>query len=173
MTSTGRQFWPCDPRPEDVDIADISHHLARICRFNGAVKVPHYSVAQHCILVSQLVAEDLALVGLMHDATEAYCGDMIRPLKQALPSYKAIEDLIWAAIAAKFNLPVDLPPEVKDADNIALVTERRDVMPKAQFLWASSLERYSPAPGIIKPMAAVEAEMAFMMRFNQLTAINQ
>ena len=37
-TFSGKQFWPCDPRPEEIDIADIAHHLSNLCRFTGAVK---------------------------------------------------------------------------------------------------------------------------------------
>ena len=172
MTWQGRRFWPWDPRPEDVDIDVIAHHLARICRFNGAVKVEHYSVAQHSIIVSQLVPDDMAFMGLMHDAAEAYCGDQIRPNKVGLPDFQQLEARIWAAVAAKFKLPLELPPEVKDADNIALVTERRDVMPQAQFEWSSTLDCYRPRPEPIKAMSAVAAELAFMGRFYELSEMN-
>ena len=77
LTYTGRQFWPLDPRPEDICIRDIAHHLSLCCRFNGACRV-HYSVAQHSVMVANILPAPLRFWGLMHDATEAYVGDMVR-----------------------------------------------------------------------------------------------
>jgi 5'-deoxynucleotidase YfbR-like HD superfamily hydrolase len=121
------------PRVEDIWIDDIAHSLANLCRFGGHCR-QFYSVAQHSVLVSRLVPLHLAFVGLMHDATEAYVGDMVRPLKYSLPQFLEIEDAIWRLIARRFDLPLHLPAEVKEADDIALVTERRDLIissPKA------------------------------------------
>ena len=94
LTTTGRQFWPASPDPEQIQIEDIAHALSNLCRFGGHTR-EFYSVAQHSVLVSQNVPDDLRLVGLMHDATEAYCGDMIRPLKNVLPEFKELENGIW------------------------------------------------------------------------------
>jgi len=84
-TFTGQGFDPFNPRPEDVRIADIAHHLAMICRFGGATPV-FYSVAQHSVLVARLVLEISgdplwALYGLHHDNGESAMGDIRRPLK--------------------------------------------------------------------------------------------
>lgn len=92
-TASGRAFWSLDPRPEDVRIEDIAAQLSRICRFGGALKpgVSFYSVAQHSVLVSYNVPEEYALEGLLHDAAEAYVGDVIKPIKSALvPEYDAV-----------------------------------------------------------------------------------
>jgi hypothetical protein len=81
QTFTGRQFWPCDPRPEDVCLEDIAHHLALMCRFGGACRV-FYSVAEHSVRVAELVWDrtngdrEAALAGLLHDASEAYLVDI-------------------------------------------------------------------------------------------------
>lgn len=76
QTFTGRAYWPCDPLPSDVYIGDIAHALARLCRFNGHVIVPHYSVAEHSVRCSRIVESNLALAALLHDAAEAYVADV-------------------------------------------------------------------------------------------------
>lgn len=118
LTSTGKKYWPLDPHPDDIDIHDIAHHLSLLCRFTGACS-HFYSVAEHSVLVSELLEREdpkLAMLGLMHDATEAYLGDVGRPLKAHLPEYVAIENNNWLAIADHFGLPDDMPPSVKKAD---------------------------------------------------------
>ncbi|MDI1288693.1 MAG: hypothetical protein PSX37_01920 [bacterium] len=90
-TFTGQKFYPLDPRADEVHAPDIAKALSQICRYGGHTS-QHYSVAEHCVLMSLAVAPEHALFALLHDATEAYVGDMVRPLKQALPEYRAIED---------------------------------------------------------------------------------
>src|ERR1700683_336889 len=80
VTFSGRRFYVLDPRPSDVRIEDIAHSLSLQCRFNGHVK-NFYSVAQHSVLVSERCDPADALYGLLHDASEAYIGDMSAPLK--------------------------------------------------------------------------------------------
>jgi len=127
VTFTGRAFYPMDPRPEEISIYDIAHALAHTCRFGGHVR-EFYSVAQHAVLCSYLVPLEFALQALHHDDTEAYCGDMVRPLKSMLPAYQAVEAKIWCAVADKFKLPLALNPLVKNADHIMLRSEQRDLM---------------------------------------------
>jgi hypothetical protein len=91
QTFTGRQFFPMDPRPEEVDPTDIAHALSLLCRYNGHVD-RFYSVAEHCVHLSYVVPPEHALWALLHDATEAYVGDMISPLKIHMPGYRAAED---------------------------------------------------------------------------------
>lgn len=167
QTSTGTVFWPEDPRPEEVRIEDIAHHLAHICRFGGATKT-FYSVAQHSVLVSRIVSPDLAFAGLMHDAAEAYLGDVVRPLKYALPDYRAIETRVEAVIEAAFGL--DLTDgeraEIKRADNIALVTERRDLLAvQVPLPWAVQC---APLPDRIEALESFQASVQFRLRFIEL-----
>jgi hypothetical protein len=89
QTFTGKQFWPLDPRPDEVYIEDIAHALGNICRFNGHC-LRFYSVAEHCFHVSHKVVPGLALMGLLHDAAEAYVCDVVRPVKPYLKEYKKI-----------------------------------------------------------------------------------
>ena len=128
LTYTGRAWWPLDPDPNDVDIVDIAHALSMLCRFSGMVR-EFYSVAEHSWHVSTMVPRAYALEALLHDASEAYCCDVVRPLKYALPDYLRVEALNQLAVRTKFGLPHIESPCVKEADNNILSTERRDLLP--------------------------------------------
>lgn len=139
QTYSGGMFWPLDPRPEDVRIEDIAHHLSNVCRFGGACE-SHYSVAQHSVLVSLIVPPRLALAGLLHDASEAYLNDVLRPLKRWGPfarGYCAAEVRVQAAVCRALGVPLRacLSRVVQDADNVALATERRDLMKESVAPW--------------------------------------
>lgn len=112
-----------DPKSEQITLHDIAHQLSLVCRFGGAIK-EHYSVAAHSIWVSHTVPPEHALQGLLHDAAEAYLGDMPTPLKNLLPEYKKIEQRFWEVIANKFNVPVELAEVVKEVDQQAYIRER-------------------------------------------------
>ena len=135
QTYTGKHVDPFNLRPEQIDIQDIAHSLSLQCRFNGHCK-EFYSVAEHSIRVSNILPAEFKLWGLLHDATEAYLGDIITPIKKELcvfgplgdDSLKIIEE--WAAkvIAQKFGLVWPMPEEVHHADRVLLATEFRDLM---------------------------------------------
>lgn len=167
QTYSGKRFDLLNPDARMVDILDIAHALSNLCRFNGHV-TRFYSVAQHSVLVSSLAGPEHALCGLLHDATEAYVGDMVRPLKQLIPNFRTFEDRIWHAVAARFGLPSILPPIVKHADNVALVTERRDLLRPSGHRWDIALEAVPPAPDRIVPMPPAAARAAFIDRFARL-----
>jgi hypothetical protein len=139
QTYSGIKFYPLDPRPEDVSIVDIAHALGNVCRFAGHVS-EHYSVAQHSVLVSQLVPPEDALWGLMHDAAEAYTGDLPRPIKKQIPQWAGIENRLLDVIAQRFNLRLPVPTSVWYFDNVILSMEARDLFvggPVAD--WTSAL----------------------------------
>ena len=167
-TYLGNRFYLLDPRIDDVAVEDIAHGLAYQCRFNGQTRT-FYSVAQHSIIVAALVPEEQRLAALLHDAAEAYLGDMVKPLKLLLPEFSAIEDQVSAIIATKFGLPGFAFPEIKRADLIALATEKRDLMPYSTESW-ESLRGISPMPQIIVPMSPEEAKAAFLAAFELLNA---
>lgn len=151
-----------------VDDQDIAQALSRIPRFNGHTR-QFYSVAQHCVLASQLVPAEDALAALLHDATEAYIGDMISPLKALLPAYRLIEQRVWVAIAKRFGVDTVMPNSVKQADLQLLATERRDLLPESPQEWPC-LEGVEPLTDPIEPWSPQLAEMAWGLRLEELTA---
>jgi 5'-deoxynucleotidase YfbR-like HD superfamily hydrolase len=131
-TPSGRRFWLQDPRPEEVDPYDLAWGLSRIPRFNGmTVAARPYSVAQHLVLASRLVPGKHALHALLHDAHEAYCQDVVSPLKKLIgESYATVEGRLKTAVSAAFGVAWDDGAEraVKAVDNLLLVTEARDLL---------------------------------------------
>lgn len=166
ITYTGRRFWPAEPNPADICIEDIAHSLAHQCRFGGHTRM-FYSVAQHSVIVSEIHAED-PFKGLMHDATEAYCADLMRPLKVQLPEYNRIEAGVWAAVCSRFGMTTELSESLKTADNIALMTERRDLIQMNGYRWVYHLEIIKPLDKPIKCWKPEEAEHRFLSRFYEL-----
>lgn len=167
QTWTGHKFYPLDPRAEDFAIEDIAHALANVCRFGGHCRV-FYSVAQHCVRVSHNVPASLALAGLLHDAAEAFIGDMVRPLKRMheMQSYRDCELRIRGVIAAKFDLlDVHDPDElIRLADDRALATERRDLFDDA-LPWNPLPPPFADE---IVPWLPTKAEMLFLDRYDRL-----
>lgn len=135
QTYSHRRFDLLNPRIEDVHIEDIAHALSHLCRFNGHT-LAFYSVAQHSVLVAQICEErepGTGLAGLMHDAAEAYIGDVTRPLKQLLSAefdlLVQIEARVAQVIAQAFGMSWPFPAIVHQADEILLATEVRDLLP--------------------------------------------
>ena len=167
QTFTGKKFFPLNPNIDDIDIDDIAHGLSNICRFNGQSKF-FYSVAQHAVLVSRLCKKH-PRQGLHHDDPEAFLTDIVRPVKKKMPAYKAAEAVLWRVIAKKFDLPFELDPEVHQADQIALMTEKRDVMSLCVHKWALE-DHYQPSDIRIVPMTPMEAKQAFLDRYYELAS---
>lgn len=166
LTASGIMFNLLEPRAEDVCIQDIAAALSKLCRFTGHVKA-FYSVAQHSYLVAKIVPPEHALQALLHDATEAYIGDVSSPLKRQLPDYRAIEARIEAAIFERFGLPPVLHRSVKHADLVLLATERRDMMPPHADEW-EILDDIEPITYPIKPHGPAMAELVFLQTYDQL-----
>jgi hypothetical protein len=168
QTFTGRAFYPMDPRVEDVDPADIAHALSLICRYGGHVKV-FYSVAEHCVLMSYAVAPENALWALLHDATEAYVGDMVRPLKHHMPAYREAEDRLSDVIADRFGVSQICPDEVKRADLRILHDERDALMGDPPQTWGS-LDGVKRLGVGVTGWAPEYAERQYLNRLRQLVA---
>lgn len=169
-TYTGKTFDFVNPTPEMIDIADIAHSLAAQVRFNGHTLVP-YSIGQHSMGVATWVFKELqdkaiALQGLLHDATEAYVGDLVSPLKELIPDFKQIEKRIWAVIATKFGVPIELHPMVKETDLRILLTERNHLLNNERTPAWELDKHYAPLPvQTIVPLPFVEVRKQFMGLF--------
>jgi hypothetical protein len=114
---------------KQIELEDIVTGLSNVCRYSGQVS-EFYSVAEHCMMVSDYVPKRLRKYALLHDAAEAYMGDVPRPVKLLCPGYKAIEAKVEAAILARFNIPVPSDEDhatVKVIDNRALLTEAAEL----------------------------------------------
>jgi hypothetical protein len=157
-TYSGIAFDLRDPRPAMVRLDDIVHSLSLMNRFNGAALFP-YSVAQHSLHVAALVPAELRLEGLLHDAAEAYIGDMVSPLKQVMPEYKAVEARIHRVVALTFGLRYPDPPEIKKADLAVLAAEREQVLQPSYGPWFKDFPE--PARIDIKPRDWQEVKASF------------
>jgi 5'-deoxynucleotidase YfbR-like HD superfamily hydrolase len=133
-THTGRMLDLADPEHADISIEDVAHHLARVCRFGGAVD-GFYSVASHTLYVSRALetrghSPYVVAAGLLHDSAEAYLGDVVSGLKRMMPDYKTLEKRWEARLQDFFDIRwrdgrVGLA--VKDADLRARLSEVRDL----------------------------------------------
>jgi uncharacterized protein len=174
QTVSGRWVNPFDPDPDQLDAGDIARALANQCRFGGHSRV-FYSVAQHSVIVSELVeqrggdAEDV-FAALMHDASEAYLGDMPHPIKHRSSlgaAFKAAEDHLEAALRERFRIKADVP-EIKRADRALLATERRAFSGEG-WHWPE-LEGVEPLELELTALAPDEAAQAFAQRYAELAA---
>lgn len=133
------------PDLQALTLTDIATGLSRLARFNGATRGPYpYTVAQHSCLVADILAErrhthTLQKAGLLHDAHEALCGDIISPVKAALGHHvvHALERRLQVALSARFGLGplIWCQPAIQQADADALATERRDLMARPAWPW--------------------------------------
>lgn len=169
QTHSGVAFYPLAPRPEDVRLGDIAHHLALQNRFSGATRCP-YSVAEHSVRVMRLVEEwgrsDLALSALMHDSAEAYVVDVPSPIKrhESMAWYRETEARVMAAICERFGIAFagTIDPIVKRADLVLLATERRDLMCESDVEWGPLPD---PLPHRIEPQDWRNAKADFAYFF--------
>lgn len=169
QTHSRKRFSLLNPDPESVDILDIAHSLSHQCRFLGHVE-KFYSVAQHSVLVSLLCPSELALWGLLHDAAEAYIGDMPMPLKclPEMEEYRKVEAGVMLAVCTKFKLPLEEPGGVIEVDQRLLATEARDLLQTdAQRDWGHRVPPFGE--GTIEPCWSSSLAYAkFLARYSEL-----
>jgi hypothetical protein len=164
QTFTGRAVHPCRLDPAQVVIDDIAHALANQCRFSGHTRF-HYSVAQHSVLVALVLPKELALEGLLHDASEAYLVDLPAPLKVSglFEAYKCFERRAMWSIRQAFRLLPNEPPEVKLADKRMLSTEFAYVMGTGPGTHRYAHAKIPPYEGLaILPWSPDRAEAMFL-----------
>lgn len=183
QTFRGGKFWPLDPRAGEVFAEDVAHALANVCRFSGHVRF-FYSVAQHSVHVSENVPESAAFHALLHDAAEAYIGDVARPSKRnfyvLLPvgftgrwryaTFQEMEHRILNQVMTRFGCSWGGSwSAVKEADDRMLVTEARDLMPLGYEEWDVVVRgKVEPYPFTVEPWSPEKAERRFMERFVHL-----
>ncbi|QDF14290.1 phosphohydrolase [Dinoroseobacter phage vB_DshS-R4C] len=155
------------PTPEDIHLGDIARALSRLCRYTGH-GARFYSVAEHSVHCLRYAERHFSKIHppaihasvLMHDATEAYLGDVSRPLKSALSAYRDLEALVSTAISRRFGLNFQgCAAHIKKADRLMLATEKAALLPGAGH-WPDL-----PAPDpetIIEGWAPDVAERTFL-----------
>ena len=180
---SGRRLDLLDPSPLDIEIEDIARGLARVARWNGQTMGDHaFSVAEHSVIVEDLFAQlnpeatqAQRLTALLHDAAEYVIGDMISPFKNALGlDYKNFEARIEEAIHIRFDLPPIMPralkKKIKKCDIYCAWFEATQI---AGFDPVEADQFFAAPPKgldlILKPLPVVEAEAAFLARFEALT----
>jgi 5'-deoxynucleotidase YfbR-like HD superfamily hydrolase len=180
---SGRRLDLLDPSPLDIEIEDIAHGLARVARWNGQTVGDHaFSVAQHCIVVEEIVAHirpDIEprwrLAALLHDAPEYVIGDMISPFKAALGvDYRSFEDRLESAIHIRFGLPAKTPPLIKklikQADRACAFFEAVQL---AGFGHDEALDFFGKPPAgyslTIEPQPPSVAQERYVHRYNLLS----
>ena len=165
LLRSGRYFDFERPQDAYFTVEDIAGALAKICRFTGQTN-QFYSVAEHSVLVSRLVSREDAFAGLMHDAAEAFLGDVSSPLKALLPDYLIVERRVEAAIFERFQIPLPLPESVKRADRAMLGLEQRQLMNTADD-WP--ITRGVDVPRFtIGCLSPGRSERLFLDRFHEL-----
>lgn len=185
---TGRKIYPLDPEIGDIRIYEIAWALSHICRYNGHL-FKHYSVAQHslevleCVMgipwrqrfyVEQPAGGDrcaLALAALLHDAPEAYLGDVIRPLKRGggVSDAWLEAEKKWSRLVERaFGLPEGLidDPAIKKADDRVLLAERRDLLEQPPANWRE--RDYPPAEQMIHVESPEFVRQRFLAIFHRL-----
>lgn len=174
LTASGRRWPLTDPGPSDVHWPDIADALAKLCRFNGHCTT-FYSVAQHSVFVAELLPPELRPYGLLHDAHEAFLGDIHRPMQLAMdqiaagaiPMLRTLEtahdQAIHAAACLDWPIPESIRTQIKHADLVALATERRDLMADSP-LWDQPLP--DPSPRRINAWNWTRAHETFLDRLH-------
>jgi hypothetical protein len=165
---SGRYFDFLDPQPDQFTLADIAGALSKICRFGGQIE-RFYSVAEHLVMCDRVAERDGHHLGvrkavLMHDAAEAFCGDMVKPLKEMMPAYKVVEARVEAVIAKKFGIDFDeYLGFVSEIDHAMLIAERRQLFSKDKVKWAGE-DDVRPLHVMIEGWRPMDAEVAFVHR---------
>lgn len=142
---SGSYFDLLEPRPDQFTLADIAGALSKICRFGGQIE-KFYSVAEHSLHCAEQgrldgLPLDTQAALLLHDAAEAFIGDVVKPLKIMLAEYAEIETRVEAVIAEKFT--IDFRREkysVSKIDHEMLIAERKALFSADDVEWCGEKE---------------------------------
>lgn len=165
----GSVFYPLDPRPEEITITNLAHHLSMTGRYNGA-STRYYSVAEHSLLVSLRCPPGYELDGLLHDAPEGLgLGDIIAPVKRyplVRAVIKPIEDRLHKAVSERFGVRHPIPDIVEVIDKRILADEQAQCMVECEREWWHGSG--NPLGVKIRFIDPPLAEMMFLRRFKEL-----
>ena len=166
------EFYPLEPKIEDIDIVDIAHALSLLCRANGHFK-HFYSVGLHSLncayeAIARGYSKNVVLGCLLHDGSEAYLADITRPVKKHLHKYLEVEEVLQNKIFEKWI------PTLTDEER-KLVFEIDDAILYYEFttLFGESIFDYVP---ILKSnprfdyIEFSQIENEFITKFNELIA---
>lgn len=170
-TRSGKYFDFVNPHPDQITIEDIAGALSKICRFGSHIE-RFYSVAEHSVLCAQVASMDGASTEaikavLLHDAAEAYCGDMVKPLKVLLPEYSVIEKRVEDYIELKFGIRFShYSSYIREIDLGLLMAERRALFSPDKVEWTSEKEarKLDIVPEGLNPYAAETQFIQVFMR---------
>ena len=202
QTYSGRKVDLEYPQTDDIVIEDIAHALSMTCRFGGHCK-GFYSVAEHSLLVEKVLEANLpddedataartdqgwegwitvpkkdtamSLAALLHDAAEAYLGDLITPLKKIITRETYLEGRWLDTIQEKLKLPAainPMPKSVATADRFMLTVEAHSLFFTLHPDWdipkrlPKNAEKFLP-----QCLPPAVAETAFLARFHALAAL--
>ncbi len=143
QTAGGDRFYLIDSMGSSITLGDIAQSLSKLCRYTGHCR-KFYSVAEHSYRVSLIVPPEHAFHALLHDASEAYLGDVSTPLKSLLDDYREIEEQVSRGIYARFRLPAELHPCIKAADYQMLASEVPLLFDIVDEGWKAWLTGYKP-----------------------------
>lgn len=151
VTHSGTKFRLDKIEPKSINLEDIAHGLSYTCRYNGQCH-SFFSVAEHSCLIAEYLARrgyshDIVRQALLHDAAEAYVGDMVHPLKTLMPEFKAYEEMLMGKILRKFKLPAKLDPIIKETDVRISLNEKAVLFPSDYPRWELE-DRFQPLEGI-------------------------
>jgi len=178
QTLSGRRVNPLDAAPEDIDPADIARALANTSRFGGHSRA-FYSVAQHSAIVCDLLEQrggatpDELMAALLHDAAEAYLGDLPHPIKHRSDlgaAYRVAEKQLEAVINERFALP-ESSGRIKPLDRALLATERR-TFSEVTWHWPE-LDGAEELDLAIEPWDSARALREFTGRYERIDALRR
>ena len=165
LTNSAKPMSLVRPRADLVTPEDIAHSLGHICRFNGHCK-HHYSVAQHSLLVASIVPDEDQLPALLHDAAEAFVGDMVQPLKQLLKETAKSTTAAWLLtcehlglsrhsverLAEAFSISPGSDPMAEHLNHLISIYHQIE-----QRVWLAIAERFDIDP--VLPASVHKADM--------------
>ncbi|MBE8232204.1 MAG: hypothetical protein HAW67_00615 [Endozoicomonadaceae bacterium] len=136
-TYTQKVVDPMNLKADDISLIDIGVSLSRQVRYNGHTTTnDHYSVARHSLILADMVydstgSKDMEAVAFAHDFSEAYMGDIIRPIRSLCPALKKLEAELTESIFTRLKIKSKrIPTIVRDLDNLLLNLEMSHFFPK-------------------------------------------